>query len=133
MVLRVDDEEKFPVTPQLMPDGRGRQNREKKMSGCSQVFCLEIALFSIIQLVGNLLKIYASIATRNPPNVARVCVKCDLTKPQPSRVYISKEDDGFWQPIVLRTFHPIALIAIRLGRQWRIVGLANPKVKQNRK
>ncbi|KAL3504639.1 hypothetical protein ACH5RR_034480 [Cinchona calisaya] len=41
MVLRVDDE-KFPVTPQLMPDGRGRQNREKKMSGCSQVFCLEV-------------------------------------------------------------------------------------------
>ncbi|KAL3506630.1 hypothetical protein ACH5RR_032012 [Cinchona calisaya] len=42
MVLRVDDEEKFPVTLQLMPDGRGRQTREKKMSGGGLVFCLEV-------------------------------------------------------------------------------------------
>ena len=57
-------------------------------------------LFNIVSCLGTPLFVDSVTSSFSQPNVARVCVKVDLLKSLPARVWVDMGDgDGFWQPL----------------------------------
>ncbi|XP_027158250.1 uncharacterized protein LOC113759869 [Coffea eugenioides] len=92
----------------------------------------ESSLASIVSCLGRPLFIDAATVALSHPSVARVCVKIDLLKELPPRVWLQLgEDHGFWQPLQPESMPKYCVHCYRQGHNQLECHVKNPELRPN--
>ncbi|KAL3527889.1 hypothetical protein ACH5RR_012545 [Cinchona calisaya] len=96
---------------------------------CWIIFFHKAALFSTARLVGNLLKIDASIASASRPIKARVCVDLDVSKPRLARVWVGNSEKGRLQPFGYEEIPEYCKHCKKMGHKELLCPVLHPPAK----